>query len=203
MVDGFSATAALHHEAFVANPDAEAIAFVGPILTRCPLLTPEADVLPLVVFTSFLAIKPIWPHGTGRDDNMDVWIIFCWILLVVALVDCCNCAQPMLQKVYLNKLPDDPDEFSMWKLIGEGAFEFPRSSSIISALCPLNGVAEVLKVVKFRWGIGRLKDVAIEYVLPPLIIVFVSIRVVQSSSADIVCQTGNRAVFAATDSLYF
>lgn len=91
----------------------------------------------------------------------------------------------------------------MGKLIREGAFELPCCSGIISALCSLDSIAEALEVVEFRRGVRRLENFTMEHVFPPFIVSLVSIRIVQSLSTDIVCQTGNRAVFAATNNLYF
>ena len=41
----------------------QSVSFIGPVLYQCPLFTPNDDVLSVVMFPVFLAVKTALPKG--------------------------------------------------------------------------------------------------------------------------------------------
>ena len=82
---------------------------ISTVLHQRPLLSPYIDVLSLVVLTILFLIKSICPNCPSRDNDVDMWIVFQWVLLVSALVDSSDSAQAIAHKAIANELLDNTD----------------------------------------------------------------------------------------------
>lgn len=99
---------ALHIKALVADPNIQLTPLIGSVLHLCPPLTPNADIFTLVMLTVFLLAKTIRSDSSGRNDDVNMGIIFRWINPVPAFMDRCNRAKSLRNKICINVLADDP-----------------------------------------------------------------------------------------------
>ena len=100
---------ALDFKAFMANPYIKSVALISTVLHQRPLFPPDGDILSLIVLTILFLIKTICPDCPSRNNDVDVWIVFQWILPVAARMDGSNSAQAIAHKAMVNELVDNTD----------------------------------------------------------------------------------------------
>ena len=149
---------ALDVKILMTDPDIKFVALISTVLHQCPLLSPYIDICSLVMLTILFWIESICTNCPSRDNNMDVWIVFQWVLLVFALVDGSDSAQAIGQEVMVNEFIDNKDQLMNRQLVRQRALKLTGSTGIIAALCSLNFITEMLEIVKIGWRIFRQKN---------------------------------------------